>query len=173
MKSLFRRIIKSILFLFIAITSCLYIGHAQDGQKEKQLSKDIAIKNLVDSQNFVFVAQSALPTRGALRQLTSYYDIAISRDSVVSYLPYFGRAYSVPYNSTDIGLKFTSTKFEYTKTVDKKGRWNILIKPKDYSEARELSFQIFNNGSATLRIISLNREPISFQGYIQERKRRK
>jgi hypothetical protein len=169
----FRRTIKSTIFLLIVTANCSYIGYAQNEQKEKEASKNAVIKNLVDSQNFVFVPQSVLPVRGALRQLTSYYDITISRDSLVSYLPYFGRAYAAPADPTNIGFNFTSTKFEYSKTLNKKGRWDILIKPKDYNEVQQLSFQIFNNGSASLRVISLNREPISFQGYITERKQRK
>jgi len=171
MKAFIRRI-KSVLFLLIVTSLCSHISYAQNAQTEKQASKNVLIKNLVDSQNFVFVAESVLPARGALRQLTSYYDIAISGDSLVSYLPYFGRAYVVPNDPTNIGFNFTSTKLEYSKTLNKKGRWDILIKPKDYNEVQQLSFQIFNNGSASLRIISLNREPISFQGYVTGRKQK-
>jgi len=168
----FRRF-KSILLLLIVIGSCLHLSYGQDEKKERQASETALIKNLIDSQDFDFVAQSVLPARGAIRQLSSLYDIAISKDSVVSYLPYFGRAYTVPYNSTEGGFKFTSTKFEYSASPTKKNGWDILIKPKDYNEVQELSFRIFNNGYASLRIVSLNREPISFQGYITERKQKK
>jgi hypothetical protein len=113
------------------------------------------------------------PMRGATRQLTSYYDITVSRDSLVSYLPYFGRAHVEPRDPTNIGFNFTSTKFEYTKTTTKKGGSDILIKPKDYTEVQNLSFRIFDNGSASLQVNSLNRDPISFQGYITERKQKK
>jgi hypothetical protein len=108
-----------------------------------------------------------------MRQLTSLYDITISKDSVLSYLPYFGRAYRAPYNPDEVGLKFTSTKFDYTKTPNKKEGWDILIKPKDNTEVQQLSFTIFDNGSASLQVLSANRDPISFQGYIRERKQKK
>ncbi len=35
-------------------------------------------------------------------------------DSIVTYLPYFGRAYSVPVNLSQGGIQFTSTDFDYT-----------------------------------------------------------
>ncbi len=127
----FKRIIKSVFFFLIVCTTCLHIAHAQDEKKEKRATKAVFIKNLVDSQNFVFVPQSVLPLRGTTRQLTSYYDITVSKDSLVSYLPYFGRSYAAPHDPTNIGFNFTSTKFEYTKTATKKGGWDILIKSKD------------------------------------------
>jgi hypothetical protein len=159
-----------LIFLLIIGTSFLHSSYAQNEKKEKKDEKRAVITNLIDSQDFNFVAQTVLPQRGVTKQLTSIYDITISKDSIVSDLPYFGRAYSVPYNPNEVGLKFTSTKFEFTKTPGKKGGWNISIKPKDYAEVQQLSFRIFENGSASLNVINLNRDPISFQGFIKERK---
>jgi hypothetical protein len=169
----FERYTRLLFLLLIIGTSFFQFSYAQDEKKEKQDAKKAVIKNLIDSQDFDFVAQTVLPQRGVTRQLTSIYNIAISKDSVVSDLPYFGRAYSAPYNPSEVGLKFTSTKFELTKTPGKKSGWNILIKPKDYTEVQQLSFRIFENGSASLNIINLNRDAISFQGFIKERRGRK
>ena len=166
-------IIKYLLFFLIVCATCLQIAPAQDEKKEKQALKAAFIKNLVDSQNFVFVAQSVLPLRGATRLLTSYYDIIVSKDSLTVYLPYFGRAYTAPADPTNVGFDFTSTNFEYSKTPGKKGGWNIRIKPKDHTEIHEFGFQIFDNCSASLQIISVNRDQNSFQGYITEKKQKK
>ena len=55
---------------------------------------------LITSKNYVFKARTALPMRGSARQLTAnYYELKISKDSIVSYLPFFGRAFSAPMNS--------------------------------------------------------------------------
>jgi len=166
-------LIKSILFFSIVCITCLQIAHAQDEKKEKQVSKAALIKNLVDSQNFVFAAQSVLPLRGATRQLSSYYDVAISKDSLVMYLPYFGRAYTAPQDPANVGLNFTSTNFGYSKIAGKKGGWDITIRPKDHTEVHELLFRIFDNGSTSLQVISVNRDQISFQGYITEKRQKK
>lgn len=160
-----------LLFLIVAITS-FDIACAQAKSKTDQVSKEALIKNLVDSQNFVFVPQTISPMRGSTRQLTSYYDLTISKDSLVSYLPYFGRAYVAPVDPTRSSLDFTSTNFDYIKTANKKKGWDVLIKPKDQTDIRQLSFHIFDNGSASLIIASLNREPITFQGYIREKQKK-
>ena len=163
---------KSVFFILIAAMTTAGIANAQDSKKEKQAAKIAATKNLIDSQNFVFVADYVSPLGRGRRPLTSRYEVIVSKDTVISYLPYFGRAYSVPYNSTNIGFDFTSTNFEYNITTRKKG-WDILIEPKAQNDNQQLSFQIFNSGSASLNITSINRSPISYQGYITERKQKK
>lgn len=138
-------------------------------QKSKP-SQEVAIKNLIDNQQYVFYAQSAIPMGGRQRFLTNDYTVDVSKDTVVSYLPFFGRAYAAPINPTEGGIKFTSTKFDYKLTARKKGGWDITIKPKDVHEVQQLTMTIFENGSASLQVTSTNRQPISFNGYIAEKK---
>lgn len=125
-----------------------------------------AVKSSVESKKFVFHAQTALPSSGRSRQLTSEYSLRISGDSLVSNLPFYGRAYSVPYGSHDGGFNFTSTKFEYSATPGKKKGWNISIKPKDVTDFREFSLSLSDNGYGTLQALTNNRQPMSFTGYI-------
>src|SRR6266478_4179213 len=129
-------------------------------------SKESAIKNIIEAKEYIFHAQAALPSSGPTRQLTSEYDLKVSKNSVVSFLPFFGRAYSLPYGSTEGGFNFTSTKFDYSVTNRKKGGWEISIKPKDVADFREFSLTVSENGYGTLQVISNNRQPISFTGYI-------
>lgn len=124
------------------------------------------VKNLVEGKNFIFKAQFMNPQAGRSVNLTSEYDVSVSTSKVVSYLPYFGRAYSVPINSEG-GIKFTSTQYDYT-TKQKKNKWEVRIKPRDVSEVQDLYLTIFENGNASLRVNSTNRQNISFDGYIIE-----
>lgn len=77
-------------------------------------------KNIIEAQRFVFKAQTAIPNRGRMVQLTSEYDVVVSKDTLRSYLPYFGRAYSAPMNRTGSGIDFISTNFEYIQKPRKK-----------------------------------------------------
>jgi hypothetical protein len=159
------------IFLLILMTLTIFnVTDAQTSKKDREAAKLIATRNLIDSQSFIFVPQFVSPLRGATRSLTSYYKLEVSKDSIMSYLPYFGRAYSAPYNSADLAFDFTSTNFEYRLTPGKKEAWDILIKPKNNVNTPELSLHIFDNSSASLSISSPNRDPISYQGYIKARK---
>lgn len=156
------RQLKSFLLSFLAMSALSVVAGAQRQSPEE-------IKRIVESRNYVFKAQMANPQNSISRQLTSEYDLSVSRDTVVSFLPYFGRAYVAPTNPAEGGIKFTSTKFEYKESSDGK-RWKITIKPKDASEVQQLYLEVFDNGSATLHVISTNRQGISFTGYIEENK---
>jgi hypothetical protein len=164
---------KAFLFFLLAFACQSSLLYAQDTKADKQAEKQAAIKNLVDSQNYVFIAQSAMPMSGQTRQLTSEYDLKVTKGAIISYLPYFGRAYTAPMDPTQGGLQFTSKDFDYTATARKKGGWDIQIKPKDYRDVQQLTLGISENGYSTLQVTSTNRQPISFYGYITEIKTRK
>jgi hypothetical protein len=124
------------------------------------------LKALIEKQDYVFNATSATSQGGRTIQLTSEYDLKVSKDTVKSYLPFFGRAFSAPYNPTDGGIKFESKKFTYSKTFKKKKGWSILIKPGDVDTVNSLRLSVSESGYGTLSIISNQRSPISFYGYV-------
>jgi hypothetical protein len=167
---------KTLIKLFFAIAAilgCLNLAHAQNTKKEKQAAHAAAIKKMVDSVNFVFEANTAIPQTGGTRQLTSEYDLRVVKDTIIAFLPYFGRAYLAPNpGETEGGIKFTSTNFIYTSKQKKNGSWDIFIKPKDnnisdWRDVQQLRLTISSDGYATLQVTSSNRDPISFYGYIK------
>lgn len=151
---------------FITIALLLSITAVTQAQEKEAASA----QQLIESKNFVFKAESVNPPRGRFRQLTSEYDLVVSVDTVIAFLPYFGRAYSAPINPSEGGIKFTSSDFDYTVEKKKKRSWEVFIKPKDVNDAQELYLTIFDNNRATLRVNNVNRESISFNGYIVEGK---
>lgn len=164
--------VKLMLVLF-AVSSSGQLALAQTTKAQKKEAKRAALKAKIDSDHFVFEANYVNPQRGSGRALTSEYDLRVSPDTIVSYLPYFGRAYVAPTNPLEGGIKFTSTKFAYTKTKNKKGGWSILIKPKDKNisdmrDVNSLQLNISEDGYASLQVMSTNREQISFDGVIKE-----
>ncbi len=128
---------------------------------------------IIDTR-YVFEANYANPMREGQRQLTSPYDLKVTKDTIIAFLPYFGESYMAPNDpSTDEGgIKFTSTNFSYTTKQNKNGNWNILIKPKDknitdWRDVEQLRLSISTNGYATLDVISTHRDPISFYGTVE------
>ena len=129
------------------------------------------VKNILDSQSFVFIPRYVNPMAFRRRDLTPGFELSISKDSLISYLPYFGRGYSAPVSPADVDFDFTSTKFTYAVTPARNG-WNISVKPTDQTYLRELYFRIFDNATASLTVTSLDRSSISYDGYITRRKSR-
>lgn len=163
--------IKHSRFLFIAVLLLIVFSQGAMAQKNsKNDAKKMSLKNMVDSQNFVFEAQSVTPLRGNFRMLTSPYDVVVSKDTLSSYLPFFGRAYTPQINQTQSPLDFTSTSFSYSVSLNKKGGWYVTIKPKDETDIQQYLFTIFDNGNANLSVTSTSRDAISFNGNVKKKK---
>jgi hypothetical protein len=130
--------------------------------------KEADIKNMVASAQYIFVAEYAIPMTGRTVALTSEYDLTVSKDSIIAYLPYYGRAYQAPLDPSQGGIKFTSSKFEYQTVKAKKNGWDISIVIKDQSDNGRLALHVASNGRATLQVSTTFRQPITFTGYIKE-----
>ena len=91
-----------VLLITVLFTSC------STTQKTTKLNSD-EVRNMVDSSRFIFVAERVNPLRGSTRYLTSRYEVAVKKDSVDCYLPFFGRAFQAPIDPSKGGLEFVST----------------------------------------------------------------
>ena len=146
---------KAVFILLMAFS--FGVLHAQD---------EAAIKSLVESKRFAFKVQTIMPLSGNVRQSLNEYDIQLYGDSLISQLPYFGRAFTAPMPGERGGFYFTSTDFDYSVKARKKGGWDIILKPKDVKDVSEYSLSISEKGYANLRVTSNNRQPISYSGVI-------
>lgn len=152
---------------YLITTPLLLIGAIIVQAQEK---KEPTTEQIVESKNYIFKAESVNSSRSRFRHLGTEYDLAVTSDTIIAWLPYFGRAYSAPINPSEGGIKFTSVDFEYTLEKKKKSSWEILIRPKDARDVQTLYLTVYDNNKASLRVNSINRESISFNGYIIEGK---
>ena len=155
----------------IVISACSF-GQTKD---ERKKAKQDAVKALVESQHYTFIAQYANPLGGGHRYLSSDYDLKVRKDSLIAYLPYFGRAYfDAGYGSSnDSGIKFTSTKFTYTATAKKKGGWDVVIKPTDVKYVSAINMYISADGYTNVQFTITNKSAISFDGVLKEKETKK
>jgi hypothetical protein len=106
-----------------------------------------------------------VPSGAPSRPLDYPYEVKLSRNSLVTYLPYIGRAFTgiMP---NEAGVNFTSTDFSY-KSKFRKKKWEVSIRPKNAKEVKDLQFTIYENGQATLLVIPNNKQSISYYGYLK------
>lgn len=135
----------------------------KDSEK-KLLPPDIAL--VLETQDYVFTAQSIVPANGYTRQLNGLYDLRITPEKVVSFLPYMGRIYSPIINPDDGPLRFTSKDFAYSEQPQKKGGWSVTIKPKDIRTVREMTLNVSDDGYARLEVSGNDRQSVTFYGYV-------
>ncbi len=191
---------KNVLNIFFALAFCIFCtgtAMAQNTKADKKAVQIAELKRIIDTKNYIFKATTALPTptpglqisggnmgpnsianqlSSGMINLTGSYDVKLANDTLTAFLPYYGQAFSAPYNNTtDGGITFTSTKFDYKVTQKKNGTFEILIKPQDLaarapSDVQRMVLTVSEGGWANLQIILVTRQRIAFSGTVEELK---
>lgn len=167
----------------LAMASLAFLSMEAFAQTDKATTKRI-----VEDKTYTFVATSALPLNGSdinsvmskmsgginnggnINLTGSNYDLRLNKDSLIAYLPFYGRSYTAPLNNEETGFKFTSTKFTYSEAKRKKGGWDIKIYAKDVKDSPQMTLSISESGYATLSMVSNMRQSITYNGYLAENK---
>ncbi len=107
----------------------------------------------------------AYPSAGPSFALTSPYYVSVIGDRVESFLPYFGRVYSMPYGGGE-GLRFEGPIADYTQKEGKKGRQEITFSVKTGEDVYDFTLTVWPLGECSLMITPINKQNISFSGNI-------
>lgn len=152
---------RNILLLLVMVVgfSTLY---AQSKQEKKE-QKEQAVKKQIESENYKIAVNIAYPRRGRTIHVSGNYSVTIRNDSVFSYLPYYGRAYSLPYGGGE-GLIFDAPINEYRMVAHKKGAVKIDFVARSKEDRFKYNMTIFSNGSVSITVNMQNRESINFSG---------
>lgn len=138
----------------------------KDIRQERRVEQQKKTEALVNSKNFMFVANRAIPQGYPTVDLISNPNhLKFSHDEIDSYMPFFGRAYQVNINHEG-GFKFIAKPDSYDLVKTKKG-YEIKVKVKDKNDSYDIFLNISPEGTALLTIASNNRSTISYNGNIE------
>lgn len=152
-----------LIFPALMIPAMISCGASKTAAEKEALAEQI--RTAVEKSEFTFNATYVHPTGYRSMSLSPRYDVRVKPDTVVVFLPYFGRAYTAPIHPDDGGIKHTGTDFEYSyKAGKKKGNWSVDIKFNDSKRDLVLFFDIWENGTSRLTVSDTNRQSISFSG---------
>jgi hypothetical protein len=159
---------RLLFFCFLLMTTAV---SGQESPADSTWVKQM--ESLLEYRNYIFQVQSMVHQRGGMISQSPGYNVVIKTDTIISVLPYVGRAYTAGYStSSDGGLRFTSKKFSYKKEYKAKKGWTVTIFPKDARSVSRMIIRVFEGGRATLSVICSDREGISYNGYVQPSMRR-
>ena len=100
---------------------------------------------------------------GGSKTLSYGYSVEVRNDSLISYLPYFGRAYSVPYGGGK-GLTFSERIGSYQEYQKGNGLRHIEISLRNDEDTYLYTIEVYENGSSSISVQSRQRENISYSG---------
>jgi len=139
----------------------------KESKKEKRTKRQNEVKQMLKDRNFVYHPTQANPMSGSTVQLDFSFSAKVQGDTLNSYMPYYGRAYSVEYGSQKGPFDFTLPIKDYTFKKDKNG-FMVKFEVKNGQDNIKYNFNISENGYASLTVTSTNRQSISYYGTIEK-----
>ena len=159
---------KTIGVLIFSILFLVLSGFQQVDRKEKRLQKEKEMIQLIESGHFRFVANSANSSLGNFNNLGSNYTLVFDSLKVKADLPFYGRAYSVPYGGSG-GVKFDMTAQKVEKVWNERKKLFIIsTQLEDSSDSYSIYLTAGASGYADLRINFRNRQLMDYHGTIEK-----
>ncbi|KDN56171.1 DUF4251 domain-containing protein [Flavobacterium seoulense] len=164
------KILKSVILVLLCFN--VLIGYSQQKTKkqlriEKKVAKEKEIEKLINAKEFQFVARNSNSPSFRMIDLSIIPNyIRFKTDFIKSEMPFFGRGFSgLGYGGSDTGLKFEGVPENFTVKKNKK-EYSVKTSVKGKQDNFDITLSVSFEGSATLTIISNNRESISYFGEI-------
>lgn len=175
--------------IILSIIALLVVG--LPGMAEKKQKTDTAAFNkivqLIKSKNFYVNVDAAFPMgnssitidtkhgskriggEGYISLANNEGELFITDSVVTGHMPFFGRAYSIPYGEGG-GMEFSKTKLEKEsiQVVQKKKKqyveYNFSVR-KD-NDVITFHLEVYSNGKCSVNVHSNNRASISYNGEV-------
>ena len=154
------------LSLLLASAAILWSSCATSEEKAAQMAQLSAnVTNALNNRDYKIAIDRMYPMRGSSRNVSYGYSVEVRNDTLFSYLPYFGRAYNVPYGGGK-GLNFTAPIASYQEFIKRNGLRHIEIGVTNDEDTYLYTIEVFDNGSSSIDVHARQRERISYSGEI-------
>ena len=159
---------KKYLFIFsllLTIAACSTLTSAERAERDAKRTQ--AVEKALTERRYKVTVDMVYPRRGQAVNVSSDFSLEVKGDTLVSYLPYFGRAYNVPYAGGGKGLNFTAPIAEYHSTKGRNGATQISIKVINEEDNYTFHLEVFDNGSTSIDLLARERESINYSGTLE------
>lgn len=155
-------------FILFAITllvaACNSLSSAERAERDAKIAQ--SVEKALAERRYTVSINTVYPRSGRVVNVSPDYSLEVKGDTLVSYLPYFGRAYNVPYGGGK-GYNFTAPITDYQATKNRKGNTRITFRTYNEEDVITFMLDIFPNGNATIDVTAREREPISYSGQME------
>ena len=137
------------------------IPHRKYTKKER---KQVAVLGAIATKRWHIDISSMNTMRYGSSTVTTDFYLELRGDTLRSYLPYLGDA-QTPTLSPAIGLNFEEPVLNYKESKSNSNKYTqIDIDVKTREDSYHYVIEIYDNGQAYIRVRSMKRDPISFDG---------
>ena len=134
----------------------------------KKEKTQVAVAGAIAARQWHIEISSMTTMRYGSRTVTPDFYLELRGDTLRSYLPYLGQAQVSPTLSPSIGLNFEEPVLSYNDGKPKSNKYTqIDIDVRTREDSYHYVIEIYDNGQAYIRVRSMNRDPISFDGKLE------
>ena len=134
----------------------------------KKERRQVTVLGAIDRKRWHIDITTMNTMRYGSRAVTPDFYLELRGDTLRSYLPYLGQAYQSPTLSPAIGLNFEESVLQYKESKPKSNKYTqIGIDVRTREDTYHYVIDIYDSGEATIRVRSLNRDPVSFDGTME------
>ena len=131
----------------------------------KKERKQVAVLGAITTKRWHIDIISMNTMRYGARTVTPDFYLELRGDTLRSYLPYLGQV-QVSTMSPSIGLNFEEPVLTYKESKPKKFT-QIDVDVRTREDSYHYVIEVYDNGQAYIRVRSMNRDPISFDGTLE------
>jgi len=124
------------------------------------------VTKALEARDYKIAVNRMYPMKGSSRSVSYGYSVEVRNDSLISYLPYFGGAYNVPYGGGK-GLNFSERIGSYRESQKNKGERQIEINVTNEEDTYIYLIKVFSNGNSSIDVTSRQRDHISYSGELE------
>lgn len=138
-----------------------YLKGVEQGVKRQAVADAIAAKEWhvdITSMNTM---------RYGSRSVTPDFYLELHGNTLRSYLPYLGQVQASPTLSPSQGLNFEAPILQYKVSRPKSKYTQLDIDVRTREDSYHYAIEMYDSGEAVIRVRSLNRDPISFDGTLE------
>lgn len=150
--------------------------NSTSAQSRKEQKKQLRIQQynemvkLVESKNFIFIADRALPHGMQPVDLVANHNFTRITDSIANAeMPFFGRGYTAPLDPMEIGIKYNNVMYDLKidkneKKLSIQFRFNVKTNEDVYRVFLDIGY----SGYTSMIVNSNNKSSIQYQGEVSE-----
>lgn len=159
---------KNFVSMVIACSALVLLGSCATTEERaaRLAEKARKVTLALSERKFTILVDRMYPLRGSSKRISYGYTVEVRNDSLFSYLPYFGRAYAIPYGGGK-GLNFSAPINSYQEYQKKDNLRYIEIGVTNEEDTYLYVIEVFGNGKAAIGVQPRQREHISYSGEME------
>ena len=143
------------------------LSTAAFGQNQR-LGQPATVADAIAARQWHIDISTMNSMRYGSKTVTPDFYLELRGDTLRSYLPYLGQAYQSSMMSPAIGLNFEEPVRQYKQSMPKSKKYTqIEIDVRTREDSYHYVIEIYDSGETTIRVRSLYRDPISFDGTLE------